>query len=52
MAKLDTQINIKVSKEEKDKIWAKAKDAGLSASAYMKLMSLKGEVSIIQPKGK
>lgn len=46
--KLDTQLNIKMSSEEKATIFKKSKEAGLSASAFIKLMALKGEVSVVK----
>jgi len=46
--KQTSQINIKISQRDKEKIEKKAKAAGLSTGAYMKLMALKGDIAVIR----
>lgn len=45
---LTSQINIKISKEDKAKIVKKAQACGLSTGAFIKLLCLKADVKIVK----
>jgi len=47
---LEAQINIKIDKKDKEKIEGKARAAGLSTGAYMKIMALNGDIAIVKAK--